>query len=337
MAGPCWAARQRIAASLPVVSRIATQRSAAMHRAVLAVAIACCLAGSAMSPAAAQAPRSYPPQLPDAKIEVYKTVGDVKLALYLFLPKEHRPDDRRPAVVFFFGGGWNSGSPGQFQEQCRYLASRGMVAIAADYRVASRHQVKADRCVADAKSAIRYVRGNASRLGIDPQRIAAAGGSAGGHLAACTGVVPGFDEPSEDASISSVPNALVLFNPAVVLAPVEGMPELLRRSVDSLRERMGTEPVKLSPYHHVRQGLPPCIIFHGKADTAVPYATAELFAEAMKSAGNRCELVGYDDQPHGFFNHDRGDNRHFRDTLRRMDRFLASLGWLQGEPTLPEE
>jgi acetyl esterase/lipase len=308
-----------------------------MRRALLVVPIVCLLARSGMFPSTALAQRAYPPELPDAKVEIYKTVGDVKLPLYIFTPKEHRAEDRRPAVVFFFGGGWNSGSPGQFQEQCRYLASRGVVAIAADYRVASRHQVKADRCVADAKSAIRYVRAHASRLGIDPQRIAAAGGSAGGHLAACTGVVPGFDEPAVDASISSVPNAMVLFNPAVVLAPVEGMPELLRRSVDSLRERMGTEPEKLSPYHHVRKGLPPCILFHGKADTAVPYATAELFAEAMKSAGNRCELVGYDDQPHGFFNYGRGDNRHYRDTVRRMDRFLASLGWLEGEPTLPGE
>ncbi len=306
-----------------------------MRRTLFVVPTVWLLAACGMFPAAALGQRAYPPELPDAKVEIYKTVGDVKLPLYIFTPKEHRAEDRRPAVVFFFGGGWNSGSPGQFQEQCRYLASRGVVAIAADYRVASRHQVTADRCVADAKSAMRYVRTHASRLGIDPQRIAAAGGSAGGHLAACTGIVPGFDEPSEDSSISSVPDALVLFNPAVVLAPVEGKPELLRHSVEALRQRMGTEPEKLSPYHHVRKGLPPCIVFHGKADTAVPYATAELFAEAMKSAGNRCELVGYDEQPHGFFNYGRGDNRHYRDTLRRMDRFLASLGWLEGEPTLP--
>jgi acetyl esterase/lipase len=277
----------------------------------------------------------YPPQLPGAKAEVYKTVGDVKLNLYLFTPKEHRPGDARPAIVFFFGGGWTGGSPGQFLHQCEYLASRGMVAIAADYRVASRHQVKAVECVKDAKSAIRWVRANAKRLGIDPARIAAGGGSAGGHLAACTGTVEGFDEPGEDTSVRSVPDAMVLFNPALVLAPLGGQSdERLRALLNS--ERCGVEPVKISPCHHVRAGAPPAIVFHGKADTTVPYATAEAFEEAMKKAGNRCDLAGFEGQPHGFFNFGRDGNKFFVETVRQMDRFLASLGWLKGEPTIEE-
>src|SRR6185503_1822467 len=120
----------------------------------------------------------------------------------------HKPTDKSPAIVFFFGGGWTNGSPGQFEEHCKHLGSRGLVAITADYRVASRQQVKAVSCVADAKSAIRYVRKEAARLGIDPDRIVAGGGSAGGHIAACTGTIDGFDEAGEDKSISSVPNAM---------------------------------------------------------------------------------------------------------------------------------
>jgi acetyl esterase len=126
--------------------------------------------------ASAQEPkggRGYPPNLPGARPETYKTVGDIKLNLYVFTPEGHQASDKRPAMVFFFGGGWTNGSPGQFEEHCKYLAGRGMVAITADYRVASRHNVKAITCVADAKSAIRYVRTNAARLGIDPSRIAA--------------------------------------------------------------------------------------------------------------------------------------------------------------------
>ena len=203
--------------------------------------------------------------------------------------------------MFFFGGGWTSGSPQQFEKQCQYFASRGMVAITADYRVASRQQVKPVQCVADAKSAIRWVRKNAARLGVDPNRIVASGGSAGGHIAACTAVVPGLDEPGEDTSISAVPNAAVLFNPALVLAPLEGL-NLERFESRVGAERMGIEPQKLSPAHNVRAGAPPMIIFHGKADTTVPYATAEAFAAKMKAAGNRCELVGFDGQAHGFFN-----------------------------------
>jgi acetyl esterase/lipase len=271
--------------------------------------------------------KRYPPNMPGAKVETYKTVGDVKLDLYIFYPEGHKPTDKRPAAVFFFGGGWQNGSPGQFEEHCKYLAGRGMVAITADYRVASRQQVKAVSCVADAKSAIRFVRKEATRLGVDPNKIVAGGGSAGGHIAACTGVIQGFDESSEDGSISSVPNAMALFNPAVVLAPVEGLAEIDQDRVTSLKDRMGTDPKALSPYHHVRKGAPPTIIFHGKDDPTVPYKTVELFTKAMTDAGNDCKLVGYEGQKHGFFNFDRGPEYYNR-TVAELDRFLVEKGFL---------
>lgn len=297
-----------------------------MHRHLLALALLLSVSLASAQDKAEKAPkrgaRAYPPNLPGAKIETYKTIGDVKLNLYIFNPDGHKPTDKRHAVVFFFGGGWTNGSPGQFEQHCLHLAQRGLIAITADYRVASRHEVKAAACVADAKSAIRYVRKEASRLGIDPSKIAASGGSAGGHLAACTGVVSGFDESSEDLSISSVPNALALFNPAVVLAPVEGLRAANSDRITALEGRMGVDPKKLSPYHHVRAGLPPTIIFHGTADTAVPFATVELFTKAMIAAGNDCRLVSYEGQPHGFFNHGRNNDEYYDKTLRELDTFL---------------
>jgi acetyl esterase/lipase len=236
--------------------------------------------------------------------------------------------------VFFFGGGWTNGSPTQFQPHCEYLASRGMVAMTADYRVASRQQVKAVSCVADAKSAIRFVRKEAARLGVDPNKIVAGGGSAGGHIAACTGVISAFDESTEDASISSVPNALALFNPAVVLAPVEGLPPRSQEKTASFSDRMGTDPKAISPYHQVRKGAPPTIIFHGKDDPTVPLATVELFAKAMKDAGNACTLVAYGGQRHGFFNYGRGDNEYYRKTVKALDAFLVERGYLSGPDTV---
>jgi acetyl esterase len=275
------------------------------------------------------AAQAYPPKFDGARIETYKTVGDTALTLHIFEPPATAagPKTNRPAIVFFFGGGWTSGSPSQFEQHCRALAARGLVAITADYRVASRHQVKPIACVADAKSALRYVRTHAARLGLDPQRIAAGGGSAGGHLAAATATLPAFDEPSEDQKISATPNALVLFNPALVLAPLPGL-ELADFGSRVPAERMGTDPKNLSPAHHVKKGAPPTIIFHGKADTTVPYATAEAFTTAMKAAGNRCELVGTEGAQHGFFNYGRGDNSAYRATLAATDAFLVSLGWL---------
>lgn len=269
-----------------------------------------------------------------ARTEIYKTVGDVELPIHIFEPAGHKSSDHRPAIVFFFGGGWMSGTPKQFEQQCRYLARRGMVAMTADYRVFNRHRTLAVKCVEDAKSAVRWVRANAKRLGIDPDRIAAGGGSAGGHIAACTGVVEDFDAPGEDKSISAVPDALVLFNPAVVLGQVEGREALKSERIERIENRLGTKPENLSPYHHVHKGAPPALILHGKADTTVPYWTAEAFVEAMKKAGNRCELVGYEGQGHSFFNYGRGDNANFIATTKAVDKFLASLGWLNGPPTI---
>jgi len=289
--------------------------------ACLAVAIA------PFATARAQAPRPYPPHIEGARVETYKTVGDTKLDLWMLAPAAPAAAGR-PAIVFFFGGGWTSGSPQQFEPQCRHLSRRGIVAITADYRVASRHDAKPVDCVSDARSAIRWVRANAARLGVDPRRIAAGGGSAGGHIAACTAFIADFDDPREDARVSARPDALVLFNPALVLAPLQGLALDGAFGARVPASRLGAEPARLSPAHHVGPDAPPTIIFHGRADSTVPVATAEAFTRRMREAGNRCELVGYDDQPHGFFNRDPWLTK----TLEATDAFLESLGWIAAAP-----
>ncbi len=289
----------------------------------------CCLSFAAAQEKKEKVAKTYPPKMEGAEVQTYKTAGDTKLNLYIFNPPGHKATDKRPAIVFFFGGGWTNGSPTQFEQHCKHLASRGMVAITADYRVASRNQVKAVSCVQDAKSAIRFVRKEAAKLGVDPNRIVAGGGSAGGHLAACCGTIKGFDETTEDTAISSVPNAMALFNPAVVLAEVPGLTSVNQVKVDSLKDRMGVEPKELSPYHNIKAGAPPTIIFHGKADTTVPYATVELFTKAMTDAGNKCTLLGYEGQAHGFFNYGRGGGEYYPKTLASLDEFLTGLGYLE--------
>ena len=253
---------------------------------------------------------------PDKEI-VFKSFDKDPLELNIFLPEGWKASDNRPAIVFFFGGGWRSGTPAQFYPQSRYLASRGMVAVSAQYRTSNSHGTSPLECVADGKSAVRWMRQHASKLGLDPDRIAAGGGSAGGHVAATTGVIDGLDESGEELSISSRPNALVLFNPATDI---------------SENQRWGDRALDGSPLQHVGRGDPPTIVFHGKADSTVPFSTAEAFCEAMHEAGNRCELVGFDGRPHGFFNYSRSRVA-YTNTLWHMDRFLASLGYLEGKPT----
>lgn len=256
---------------------------------------------------------------PDREI-VYKKIGDVELKLHVFEPQGEATEPR-PAVVFFFGGGWRSGTPSQFYPQAKHLAEKGIFAACAEYRIKNTHNTTPAECVADGKSAVRYLRQHAKELKIDPNRIAAGGGSAGGHVAATTGTVPGFEggewsSADENLEVSSKPNALILFNPALNTAA-------LGQRIPALAD-LGQ---KISPTHHVGAGVPPTIIFHGKNDTTVSYESAEAFCNAMKEAGNRCELKGYDGAGHGFFNFGRGDA--YPKTVEQMDEFLTSLGWLK--------
>lgn len=277
---------------------------------------------------------NYPPQIEGAKVVTYKSVDGTDLNLWIFNPSKHQSNDKKPAIVFFFGGGWNSGSPAQFVPNCEYLAARGMVAMVADYRVFSRNKVKANVCITDAKSAVRWIREHASELGIDPDKIAAGGGSAGGHLAAATAILPDFDNPSENLKISAVPNALILFNPALVLAPVDAQDGMNKRNLEKLEERFGAKPEAISPYHNLKTGLPPTIIFHGTGDNTVPFETVKLFTGKMKVLNNKCTLFAYKDEPHGFFNYGKDNNGAFIDTVNKMDQFLVSLGYLTSPPEM---
>lgn len=285
--------------------------------------------GILLIPLLTLAQSNYPPEILGTRVETFKSVGDVDLNMWIFEPDGHNASQSKPAIVFFFGGSWQRGSPAQFENQARYLASRGMVAMVADYRVLNRNGTMMDSAVQDAKAAVRWVRKNANRLGVDANRIAAAGGSSGGHLAASTAILPAHGDPNDDVGVAPIPSALVLFNPVLIMAPIEGRSDIVPRDRSAV---VGDADIEsLSPYHHVGPELPPTIIFHGKVDSRVPYSYSELFTDTMRAAGNRCELVGYEGEEHGFFNHGRGDGSAYTDTVKRMDKFLVSLGWLSNQ------
>ena len=255
------------------------------------------------------------------RIVPYKTVTGGPLHLHVFASAAPAP---QPAIVFFFGGGWNGGTPTQFYPQCAHLSSRGMVAISAEYRTHSQHGTSPYECVADAKSAIRWVRTHAAELGVDPGRIAAGGGSAGGHLAAAAALLESFDDPHGDASVSCRPDALVLFNPVLDNGP-EGYGQ----------DRVADRWHEFSPMHNLRPGAPPTIIFLGSEDKLIPVASMATYKRRMTDSGARCDVWIYDGQAHGFFNYRDGANPCYAATLREADRFLVSLGYLAGESGLP--
>ena len=277
------------------------------------------------------AQRPYNANIESSHTFIYKSIDSTDLKLWVFNPDKHKSTDSKPAIIFFFGGGWQDGSPTQFVKHCEYFSARGIVAMVADYRVKSRHKVDAVSCVADAKSAIRWMREHALDLGIDSNKIIASGGSAGGHLAVSTAIIDKYDDPKENLYVSSKPNALVLFNPVLITAPALGL-ERFKDQFTRMEARLGVVPSSLSPYHNIKEQLPPIIIFHGTEDSTTPYETAVMFTQKMKDYKNQCLLIGYEEQKHGFFNFGRKSNASFIDTVNKMDEFLVSLGYLEGPP-----
>lgn len=259
------------------------------------------------------------------EVFAYKETPQGKLFLHTYFPENWKKEDQRPGVVLFFGGGWVGGHHAQFAPHADYLASRGMVAFCADYRIKSKHKTEPKACVSDGKSAIRWIRANAAKLGVDPLKIIAGGGSAGGHVAAAAATIAAFDDPEDDLSLSPKPQALLLFNPVI----------------DNSQQGYGYSKVKsywqqFSPMHNIGKGVPPTIFICGTEDKLIPISTGELFKDKIEAVGGRCDLRWYEGQEHGFFNargNEEGGGRFYLETMLEVDEFLVSLGYLKGPAT----
>ena len=265
----------------------------------------------------------------DLKIDtvVYKKVDTVTLVMKVIYPPSMDKSKKYPGMVFFFGGGWVGGTINHFELQANYFSRRGLVCFLVDYRVKNRHGTSIKECIMDAKSSIRYIRKNAEHFNVDKNKIIGAGGSSGGHLAAATAIVTGNDDPHDNLSINPSPNALVLFNPAIDLGPSTSV-----YARDSLKESYKD----ISPLHNVKKGAPPTIFFLGTKDRFIPVETAKYYALVMRAVGSRCDLFLYEDQEHGFFNFVKSEE-HYKKTVYEADKFLISLGYLEGKPTIMNE
>ena len=252
----------------------------------------------------------------DTKTFTYTKTKQTDLEIVVHFPPGWKEADKRPGIVFFFGGGWTNGTIKAFERQAQYLASRGMVAARADYRVKSRHDVTPKECVDDARSAVRWFRRNAAELGVDPDRIVASGGSAGGHIAACTTLMPASE--LKDDKVSCKANALILFNPVLRFGP-----QMLKR-IDN-DEAVGKA---ISPVLYLTKDSPPTLLFYGTDDRLIEQG--KEFMRRSQELGHRCEMLTAEKQPHGFFH----KSPWYEKTLRRADEFLVSLECLQGKPTI---
>ena len=283
----------------------------------------------------------------------YKKIGDLELPMAVFLPKDRTSlTERRPAVLCIHGGAWSGWKGGDvtawdgsvFAPHARYFAARGAVAVNISYRnVVQPGKDKAGFAAgnslfdlqSDCRSAIRYLRQHADQFGIDPQRIAVIGDSAGGHLAATLGNIDRYDAPGEDRSISGMANLVIACNPIVDLLD----PAWITYVHETPSAWEGDKPLAsreerakaISPLWNVSPASPPTLIIHGLKDSVVLPRHATDFHEALKKAGVDSEISLLPEASHAFillgYRTHGGD---FLSVMRTVDRFLVSHHYLNG-------
>lgn len=244
----------------------------------------------------------------------YKQASQDDLNLQIFKPKKLKKGEKRPAVIFFFGGGWALGTPLQFYRECAYYASKGMVAISAENRISYLHQTSAFESLEDARDAIYWLRKHATELNLDTARIAAAGASAGGHLAAATGGIIRRNETCSQAR----PNLLVLYYPVIDI-------ELEGYGSNELKNRY----TEISPLHNVDKTSPPALFIFGTKDPLIPIKTAETFRERMNKNGVECVLHLIEGAGHPIFYYAKMLTPDFYAIRQLTDDFLIRHSYLE--------
>jgi len=261
-------------------------------------------------------------QIAGPDIRVYKTVGTTNLTAHIFRPQG---SDRtaRPAIALFHGGGWVAGSPEWVYDAAKRYASYGAVAVAVDYRLSDQKNITPLDAMSDARDVIRWMRRNAASLGIQPDRIAVYGVSAGGHLAASLAT---FDDHA-NGQPSDIPNAMVFISPAVSLSHDGWFQKILLGRASA---------IDVSPDEHVNKDLPPTAIFVGGADTLTPAAWTKRFCDRVNESGGHCEIQIYPGVGHLFTRKLDNQEDDFDpdpkvalDARQKGDQFLAERGFLK--------
>ncbi|QSG05987.1 Alpha/beta superfamily hydrolase [Halapricum desulfuricans] len=233
----------------------------------------------------------------------FRELGGRTLGLDTYRPAE---TDSNPAVVYVHGGAWRAGSKGQFSRYAVEFAGRGYVGVNPNYRLAPDATVP--EMVADVLAGVRWSREHADSLGIDPDRIAIAGHSAGAHLAALAALAPGEFRPDGTDDLS--------------LAALAGFSGAYDVREDRYEPLVGDGPdaaERASPIAWVGADAPPTFLAHAVDDETVQIDETDAFYEELLSAGVPVDRFRADGGGHTFLYDDMG---WYEKTVERLGAFL---------------
>jgi acetyl esterase/lipase len=265
--------------------------------------------------------------VPVQKNIVYGRAGGVELKLDLATPAPTPAPV--PAVLCVHGGGWSGGSKDGYTDILKQFAAHGYVAAAVEYRFVPQYPWPAQ--IEDVKCAVRWLRAHAKELNLDPDRIAAMGDSAGGHLSLMLGLMdpkddlegdggnPGFSSKVQAVVNKYGPTDMRVWRPVPEPGKTEDLSGDLLMKLVGTKDRSAPAVLQLSPIHYIDANDPPILTFHGSADNLVPVEQAKLLHEALKKAGVREKLVIVEGAGHGW------GGRQFTDTQRQTMAFLDSV------------
>ncbi|MFI3259698.1 MAG: alpha/beta hydrolase [Rikenellaceae bacterium] len=296
---------------------------------LLSIIVLCAIS---FAPNANAAKKSEVPFEITSSKEVFKSVEDLDLNLHIIAPEGYTEGKSKNAFVFYFGGGWNSGTPTQFKERAEYFATHGFVCFLVEYRT-KKNGTTPDVSLMDAKSAIRYIKANAKKFNINPKKIVTSGGSAGGHLAAAVAMCPEINDPTDDLSIPTDVCANVLYNPVVCNGPGKSGADK-----GYGYDRVAEYYKEFSPYYNVRKGVAPSIFLVGDKDHLIDVEVAYAYQKMFEECGSRCDVIIYEGASHGFFNiiSKTNDMTMFVKATIDSHNFLKSLGLLKSDENVAE-
>src|SRR3989475_4017776 len=240
---------------------------------------------------------------------IYAHAGGVPLRFDHSRPR--KVGGAAPAVVFVHGGAWMHGDPSQAAGNALHLARRGIATISLSYRLAPAHRFPAP--LDDVRHGLRWVRAHAGELGIDPERLALLGLSAGAHLALLAHVARGVPElaPALPPELGDVPEdvrAVIVHYGPFDLSRSRAFPDGIDPTAELLGPRAADPAwVRLaSPTEHAAEATAPVLLIHGTADTVVSYRQSVRMHGALVAAGEPAELLLPAGAPHAFQIHRPG-------------------------------